>query len=140
MGREYSLKSTPGRQRPARPRRCCALAREMGSASSAARLDCALYVVILFSPESITNTTSSTVIEVSAMFVLTMIFLAPSLGGKKMRRCSAGGCASAGGEAPSAPSARCNLNGEWGAVQWMRLNALRHEETNGSREAAKYMP
>mmetsp|Transcript_12022 Transcript_12022/g.40673 ORF Transcript_12022/g.40673 Transcript_12022/m.40673 type:complete len:284 (+) Transcript_12022:860-1711(+) len=71
----------PGLTRPARPRRCVALARETHAGSSAPILFSASYVFSLWRPLSITKTTSSMVMLLSAMFVEMTILRMPSGGG-----------------------------------------------------------
>ena len=85
---EYRWKQYPSRTRPARPRRCLLLARLHHAVT---RLDMRLagsYWVSRTRPPSMTKTTSSMVIEVSAMFVAMTTLRTPGGGLLKVRRCS----------------------------------------------------
>ena len=85
----------PGRVRPARPARCCALAFDIGVTRSDSTRICGLYTFCLEKPGSIT--TPSIVNDVSAILVDTTIFRPiASLGlfggaGSKIRCCKFGG-------------------------------------------------
>mmetsp|Transcript_24687 Transcript_24687/g.65242 ORF Transcript_24687/g.65242 Transcript_24687/m.65242 type:complete len:200 (-) Transcript_24687:170-769(-) len=84
-------KATPGRVRPARPRRCLALARETRTSSSDSMRFAGSKRFSFMRPQSMTKLTSSTVMAVSAMFVAMTIFRTPGGARSKTRRCSSGG-------------------------------------------------
>ena len=88
--REKSLKQTPGRTRPARPRRCFAAALD---AQVSCRRDtpfsgsCAISLTL---PVSMTTVTSSIVTEVSATLVETTTLRPPGGGRENARACASG--------------------------------------------------
>mmetsp|Transcript_8289 Transcript_8289/g.19808 ORF Transcript_8289/g.19808 Transcript_8289/m.19808 type:complete len:432 (+) Transcript_8289:974-2269(+) len=88
--RVYSLKTCPARTRPARPARCRASACEIHTSTSrrmflrSSNIDC------LARPASITNTASSMVMEVSAMFVASTTLRTPGGIVSNTADCSAG--------------------------------------------------
>mmetsp|Transcript_14939 Transcript_14939/g.48466 ORF Transcript_14939/g.48466 Transcript_14939/m.48466 type:complete len:386 (+) Transcript_14939:305-1462(+) len=84
-------KATPGRTRPARPRRCLALARETSTSSSDSILRAGSYRFSFIRAQSTTKTTSSMVTDVSAMFVASTTLRTPAGGRSNTRRWSSGG-------------------------------------------------
>ena len=75
----YRRTHRPGRTRPARPARCVADERSMGSVTSRSRSRSRSNRATLARPESTTVVTRGMVIEVSAMLVATTILLGPSV-------------------------------------------------------------
>mmetsp|Transcript_12665 Transcript_12665/g.47365 ORF Transcript_12665/g.47365 Transcript_12665/m.47365 type:complete len:384 (-) Transcript_12665:1501-2652(-) len=91
----------PGRTRPARPRRCFAAAALTGTSSKDDISRSASYRSSLTRPVSITQTTSSIVIEVSATLVDNTTLTLPGGGRWKTRRWSSGGNAPCRGKIQS---------------------------------------
>ena len=91
--RVYSRTHAPGRTRPARPRRGRADALLIQAGSRHAMSFSASYDFSLLLPQSTTYTTSSIVMEVSAMFVARITLRAPRRGRSKISRwCAEGIC------------------------------------------------
>ncbi len=65
----------PGRVRPARPARCCALAFDIGVTRSDSTRIRGLYTFCLEKPGSITRTTPSIVNDVSAILVYLVVLV-----------------------------------------------------------------
>mmetsp|Transcript_9675 Transcript_9675/g.29316 ORF Transcript_9675/g.29316 Transcript_9675/m.29316 type:complete len:290 (+) Transcript_9675:1247-2116(+) len=80
---ENMRKHTPGRTRPARPRRCCAAARLTHPSCSRRMPRSASCDISLARPQSTTNETSSIVIDVSATLVAMTILVVPGGGRAK---------------------------------------------------------
>mmetsp|Transcript_50534 Transcript_50534/g.142055 ORF Transcript_50534/g.142055 Transcript_50534/m.142055 type:complete len:205 (-) Transcript_50534:963-1577(-) len=87
----YNRNHFPGRHRPERPRRWKPFALAYHTVRNAETLESSLKKVLRLRPVSITNTMSSTVMDVSARIVDTMTFRLPAGGGWKMACCSAVG-------------------------------------------------
>ena len=85
----YTRKHRPGRTLPARPLRCFALARDTHRSRRSCMRVFGSYPFSLHLPLSTTYTTSSTVMEVSAMFVAMTILRTPPGGCSKIVLCSA---------------------------------------------------
>ena len=84
-------KAMPGRTRPARPRRCFAAAADTATSSRELISLSASYLSSLTRPVSMTQTTSSMVIEVSATLVDRTTFITPLGGRSNTFRWSSGG-------------------------------------------------
>mmetsp|Transcript_15659 Transcript_15659/g.65974 ORF Transcript_15659/g.65974 Transcript_15659/m.65974 type:complete len:488 (+) Transcript_15659:1076-2539(+) len=102
LGKRWN--AIPGRTRPARPRRCFAAAALTATSSSEDMSRSASYRSSLTRPVSMTHTTSSMVMEVSATFVDKTTFTFPGGGRWNTRRWSSGGSAPCSGSTHSGSS------------------------------------
>ena len=114
LGKRWN--AIPGRTRPARPRRCFAAAALTATSSSEDMSRSASYRSSLTRPVSMTHTTSSMVMEVSATLVDSTTFTFPGGGRWNTLRWSSGGSAPCRGSTHSGSSA--------GAPVWPARAAL----------------
>ena len=140
--RVIKWKATPGWHRPARPRRCLALARLTVTSSSDSMRRCGSKRFSFMRPVSMTYPQSSTVTAVSAMFVESTTLRTPGGGRSKTLRCSSGGRSECRGRTQlrwgSCPNSRVPSSSS--CRVWISLNPGRKTSTASASELTSRLP